>query len=238
MLIFPKHMKKLCLVLLLICAYPAFAQKMLKGIVSDENGTALPGASVFLANTTIGTTADARGGFELSVPQGKYELVISSIGFETYSLEFNASMVVNNFEIKLKPKVKELETVIVTPFEKDGWEKWGSFFTENFLGSPYIANGCSIKNYKTIRFRHFKNPDELVAYAIEPLIIENKNLGYRIRYQMETFSYDFTTHYLVFEGYPFFEEMPGSERQHRKWEERRAEVYEGSIMHFMRALYP
>src|SRR5206468_7526403 len=69
------------------------------------------------------------------------------------------------------------------------------------------------------------------------LIIENKALGYNIRYQLESFSYNFNTHLFFYQGYPFFQQMNGSFSKQKKWEKRRKEVYYGSLMHFMRSVY-
>jgi hypothetical protein len=88
-----------------------------------------------------------------------------------------------------------------------------------------------------VRFRHSKKNEELSAYASEPLIIENKALGYIIHYQLEKFSYSFKTHFLFYEGYPFFENMKGNPSRKSKWEKRRDEIYYGSMLHFMRSVY-
>ncbi len=83
----------------------------------------------------------------------------------------------------MKPKMEELQTVVVEPYEKDGWETWGKFFIENFIGTSQNARSCTIKNYKTLRFRHSKKRNQLTVTADDPLIIENKALGYSIQYQ-------------------------------------------------------
>lgn len=230
-------MKKSLFILLLFCTITSLAQKVLKGKVVDENEAAIPGASVFLANTSVGTTANSNGEFELSIPQGRYDLIVSSIGFETYNVTITANALQDFMTIKLNPKVKELEAVVLEPVEKDGWEKWGKFFIENFIGTSDFAKHCTIVNYKVIKFRNSKKNNELTAFATEPLIIENRSLGYTIRYQLETFSYNFKMNYLAYEGYPFFEPMEGNYRKQKIWKSNRADAYYGSMMHFMRSLY-
>ena len=216
----------------------AFSQKNLKGVVLDAaKNTPVPGASVFLSNTSVGTVTNAQGVFELTIPAGRFDLIVSSIGYETgnqplVSAEINAALT-----IKLQPKIKELETVVVAPFEPDGWAKWGLFFTENFIGTSAEAKGCVLKNKEVLKFRHSKKDGELTAVAFEPLVIQNKALGYTVRYQLETFSYNFTTGYLLFEGYPFFEPMQGSAARQKRWAAKRKEAYEGSVLHFMRSVY-
>lgn len=231
-------MKQIFLCWALILALTTQAQTVLKGVVIDaEKAKAVPGASVFLNNTSVGTSADAEGKFELTIPAGKYELIVSSIGYETFNQTVVSSELQNFITIKLKLKAPELETVVIEPYEKDGWEKWGKFFLDNFIGTSAYAQDCKIKNTDVLRFRNSKKENTLTATALEPLIIENKALGYTIKYQLESFGYDFKTRYLSYTGYPFFEPMKGGEGRQKRWEKKRKESYYGSMMHFMRSLY-
>ena len=73
------------------------------GRVADEQGKALPGATVVVkGNTGLGTGTDTDGRFSLTVPTGNETLVISSIGYVTQELalggktELNVRMVVDN----------------------------------------------------------------------------------------------------------------------------------------------
>jgi len=231
-------LKKICFILLAQVAFIAQAQKTIKGVVkAAENGQAISGASVFLNNTSSGTVTNNKGEFTLSIPSGKFDLVISSIGYQTYLRNFHSNDVADFITVLLSPEVKELETVVVEPFEKDGWEKWGKFFTENFIGNSSMADECKIKNWKTIKFRHSKKRGELTAHAFEPLIIENRYLGYTVQYLLEKFSYNFKTKMITYIGYPLFIPMKGSNAREKRWEKRREELYFGSLMHFMRSVY-
>lgn len=231
-------MRKLFLLLFLSSALGAQCQKLLKGVVLDaEKNKPVPSASIFLNNTSIGITADAEGRFELYVPSGRYDLIVSSIGFETFNQTIVSSQLQDFFTIKLKIKAPDLQTVVIEPYEKNGWEKWGKLFLDDFIGTSDFAYDCRIKNKEVIKFRNSKKTGVLSAYASEPLLIENKGLGYVIHYQLESFSYNFKTRYLLYTGYPFFEEMKGGAGKEKKWKKRREEVYYGSMLHFMRSLY-
>lgn len=222
----------------LLLSFVANSQKLIKGIVIDaEKNTPLLNVSVFLNTTAIGTITNAQGGFSFSIPNGKYELVVSAIGYETHTQVINATDSHNFLTIKLKIKVQVMEGVVVEPYEKDGWEKWGKFFLESFIGTSAMARDCQIKNTEIIKFRRSKASNELFAIAHEPLIIENKALGYTIRYQLETFQYSFGTNYLLYAGYPFFQPMKGNAGRQRRWERNRNEAFVGSMMHFMRTIY-
>ena len=230
-------MIRYCLLLLhLALPLAVLGQLQLKGVVLGEENKPLAKASIFLNHTSIGTTSNDGGHFELSIPAGKFELIVSSVGYETFSQSISGSSP-SFITINLKPKIPVLETVIIEPFEKNGWKKWGSFFLENFIGTSAYAKDCKLKNPEVLRFRHSKKNNELTAIALEPLIIENKALGYTVQYQMETFTYNFKTRYLIYTGYPFFRPMSGGKAKQKKWKRNSEEVYYGSMMHFMRSVY-
>lgn len=231
-------MKQLFLPTLVFLSLAVQGQKVLKGVVVDEEkNKPLQNVSVFLNTTSIGTTTSEQGTFILSIPGGLYELIISSVGFETHNQIINSNELPEFLTVRLKIKSKLLQTVTVEPYEPNGWEKWGQFFLESFIGISTNAQDCRIKNTEVVHFRHSKANGELTAIADKPLIIENKALGYTIMYQLESFKYDFKHRYLVYTGYPFFLPMNGSDAKRKRWESRRKDIYYGSLMHFMRSVY-
>lgn len=227
-----------CLLTFLTVCFHCYAQQVLKGVVVDEKNQPVVNASIFLNNTSVGTKADSEGKFQLTIPNGRYELIISAVGHQTKNIPVVSTH--NSFDfltIRLDLKTDELETVVIEPYEKDGWKKWGQWFIENFIGTSEYAGNCRIKNPEVLRFRHNKKTNQLKIIAKEPLVIENKSLGYLLTYQLEQFSYDFRTRYLLYTGYPYFQPLEGSDRKQRQWELRRNEVFEGSMLHFMRSLF-
>src|SRR5258706_13083281 len=142
-------MKKIVttLVYLLILSR-AIAQPTIKGrVVTAGNGVPVPGSSVFISNTSKGTTADKNGYFELNdIPSGKHELIISSIGYETNVFSFSSEQLPLQVKVEFQLKVKELQNVIVEPFVEEGWDKWGKTFLDNFIGNTPNADRCTIKN--------------------------------------------------------------------------------------------
>ena len=121
---------------------------------------------------------------------------------------------------------------------KNGWEKYGQFFLDNFIGTSALAKDCKLKNPGTIRFRYNKKENILKAFADEPILLENRALGYTLKYDLKTFEYNYSSGIFYFQGYPLFEEMQTTRKRVReRWENRRAESYEGSLMHFMRSLF-
>jgi len=215
------------------------AQNILKGKVTDmATGKGLVAVSVYITNSTTGTTTDAEGNFNLSgFTTKQFEVVATCIGYESFTSSISASNPNNFIEIKLKQRSAELENVIVQSYEKDGWNKWGKAIMDNLIGQGESAKDCVIKNKEVIRFVYNKNQNLLTAYAFEPLIIENKYLGYNLVYDMQEFICDYKHNKIFFMGSPFFKNMEGGKRKKEIWNNHRQYAYEGSMMHFMRSLY-
>ncbi|RTY89761.1 TonB-dependent receptor [Flavobacterium sp. RSP46] len=79
-------MKKLFILLILMCTKLVFAQESgrIKGIVKDTNGIALSGATVQVNQLKKGTITDKDGNYSVDkVPEGKYTVTISFVGFES-----------------------------------------------------------------------------------------------------------------------------------------------------------
>ena len=216
------------------------SQRTIKGrVVNATTGTAIPSSSVFISNTSKGTISDNAGHFVLNdVSAGKHELIISCIGYETNVFSFSDEQLPLQLKIELTIKVKELQNVTVEPSVEEGWDKWGRAFMDNFVGNTANAKQCRIKNEKAIRFRYYKKTNRLTAYCDEPVLLENRALGYNISYQLENFEVNFSSRSMFYLGYSLFSPIDKEGRsKEQKWEKNREEAYNGSIMHFMRSLY-
>lgn len=212
----------------------------LSGTVVDSAGQKpIAGVSVFLNSTSIGTITHSDGSFVLGpIPRGKYQLVISAIGYATFVTDISGNQPMPALAVVLHPKATELAAFTVEPYLKDGWQQYGKIFLDNFIGRGENAGSCRIKNKDAVRFHYSHKNSQLTVTATEPLIIENDALGYTIEYRLVEFSCNFSTNIVMYFGYPFFREMTTSRegRRHR-WEEHRQAAYSGSMMHFMRCLY-
>lgn len=229
----------LTLFLLLVCS-SLHAQTVLRGrVLGADKKEGLAAVNVYLANSSIGTVTDEKGNFIIrNFPAGRYDLVISCIGYTTQVITILSSQLPPSLTVTLQPKVEELQEVVVEPYEKNGWEKWGSFFMENFIGTHAFAMDCKFKNRDAVKFRFSKKKNTLRAVSTEQLVIENRALGYILRYDLVNFEYNFGTRILLYQGYPLFEEMETKRNGlQKRWVRNREEVYYGSVMHFMRSLY-
>jgi len=217
-------------------------QYVVTGRVTDAVTKApLQAASVFAQNTTLGTVTDAQGNFRLTLPNGGYDLIVTFTGFETAVKRITTlDAANNNIVFELKQKEKELQDVVVRSSNEvqDGWEKYGDFFTDNFIGKTANGKSCTIKNKEVLHFYFYKKSNRLKITADAPLEIANPALGYNIKYTIDSFSYNYNTQISMYSGFPLFTEMqPENDAQRAAWTEKRAQAYKGSILHFMRSLY-
>lgn len=106
--------KNLLLVCLLFMTFStAIAQnRTISGKVTATNdGLPLPGVSVSVKGTNIGTQTDANGNFQLSAPNSATTLVFRYIGFESQE-----AAITDNLSIGLKESSSQLSEVVVTGY--------------------------------------------------------------------------------------------------------------------------
>jgi iron complex outermembrane receptor protein len=85
-------------------------EKEVKGIVKDNDGQPLAGASIIVKGTTNGTTTDFDGNFAIQVPDGINILVISYIGFSTLEVDVSEK---NTVEVQLVAAAAQLDDVVI-----------------------------------------------------------------------------------------------------------------------------
>ncbi|RFZ91761.1 carboxypeptidase-like regulatory domain-containing protein [Mucilaginibacter conchicola] len=225
--------------LFLLMLFPGwcFAQININGKVSDGvTQKPVADASVFLSNATVGDKSNAEGLFKLQqVRPGKYELVVTVVGYETYRQ--NVAVENKNIELQnimLVPKTTQLKEVTIMP-NKD-WEMYYAMFKREFLGESEVAKQCKILNPDVVDLEYDKKARQLTASSADFIEVENKVLGYKVKYLLNKFIKDNKTGWTYFEGSTLYEPMTGSDRQQRKWLKKRREVFDGSNMHFLRAV--
>lgn len=85
----------------------------LSGYIRDaSNGESLPGATVSVASTKMGMTANAYGFYSLSMPSGTYEIKVSYLGYVSKSITVNLDAS-KKVDIELDPKKVEQKEVII-----------------------------------------------------------------------------------------------------------------------------
>lgn len=69
---------------------------ILKGKVTDKEGNELPGASILVEGTTVGTVTDINGNYSLRfVPKSNQALIFSFVGFKTKKIAYDGKPILN-----------------------------------------------------------------------------------------------------------------------------------------------
>ncbi len=108
----------ICLATILLVTWGVFpgavqAQMTVEGVVTDaSNGEPIPGANVQVRNTTLGTTTDLQGRYELDVPEGRRTLLFSFVGYQQREVQLEPGQTVLNVE--LGRDVMGMDEVVVT----------------------------------------------------------------------------------------------------------------------------
>ncbi|HEX8608453.1 MAG TPA: carboxypeptidase-like regulatory domain-containing protein [Pedobacter sp.] len=206
------------------------------GVVKDRQGASLPGANILLSGYQIGTVADSAGRFVIrGLTPGNYNLLIEMIGYTPLTQNVIITKKAKEVEIILEENVKQLTEVVVRPdpFRSE----YLATFKENFIGTSLNARKCVILNPEVIRFDYDKDQRILKASSDELLIIENRALGYTVKYLLSYFEKDYETNVVHFYGYPYFEELEKKESKIKRYARLRRSAYIGSPQHFFSALY-
>ena len=94
----------------------SFAQLTITGAVTDERGEPLPGASVGVVSTTIGTTADADGQFALVLPQPTAETLLEArfVGYQSAQRTIRPDDGSTTVVFQLAVDALQLDEIVVT----------------------------------------------------------------------------------------------------------------------------
>lgn len=222
--------------ILILQAFFSQAQISLSGSVVDASTQKpLDGASVFLGNTSIGSTSNTKGDFTLSrISPGQYDLIVSMVGYETYVQTISSQKLPAKISIRLQPKTMMMPVVSV--MSKAERERLLSMFIRDFVGNTTEASRCKILNTDEIFLEFDKKQNQLNAFTEDFLVIENKPLGYRLKFLIKQFSTNYNSHIIYYEGQALFEEMKGNSSAKKRWKKSRRETYFGSPMQFLRGL--
>jgi hypothetical protein len=230
-------MRKLLHLLLFIVPNICLAQVTITGkVITSNDKKPVANASVFLNNAIVGDKTTDDGAFTLrNVKPGQYTLIVTIVGYETYSLSLMAGTKdVALPEISLTSKTIMLQEVSIKP-DPNRLRNYNDF-KRLFLGTSANAQLCKILNPDVVYVDFDTKTGILSASSGDDFIeVENKALGYLIKYKLTKFSYE-PKGVFYYEGISVFEELKGGRAQKRKWEKQRTIAYLGSPMHFLRSV--
>ncbi|OZC03788.1 carboxypeptidase-like regulatory domain-containing protein [Rubricoccus marinus] len=228
-------MRALVIVLLLLASGALAQPATVNGIVRDASGFPLPGANVYLSGTARGAASDADGKYSIEdVPPGAYRIVASMLGYQAAVREIRLAGGARIYvTLELEPSAVEMGTARVEAERDRRWERRLAQFARVLLGESANADSTRILNPEVLSFR--SSWGTLTATAAAPLLIENRALGYRLRYDLHEF--EASSGRVRYHGDEVFEPLaPGDSAEARRWAAARKRAYLGSQAHLFRAL--
>ncbi|SFN14657.1 CarboxypepD_reg-like domain-containing protein [Paenimyroides ummariense] len=222
----------------LICCFLSVftnAQTIKGVVVSADTGKPVEAASVFLDNTTIATETDAKGNFQINIPaNNKNQLVVSAFAYEYFLVSDPGST--TDLKIRLKPEETVLQELVI---DKNVFTRKQMLkaFKHFFIGNTKNAKRTKIVNENDLYFYFDTKTNQLSAHSDKPIVINNENLGYTIKFHLESFQVQFNYQTLDpknymnsnYFGYSLFSE---NEKSNKKIVANRNETYNNSSAAF------
>ncbi|MEO3405212.1 von Willebrand factor type A domain-containing protein [Mucilaginibacter sp. CAU 1740] len=110
-------MRRIFVIILMFAGLTGFKPltvRHISGVVYDsKDSLALPGVTVMLTGTGIGTQTDAKGHYSIDLPEGKSTLTFSFIGFVSQTIKPDKS---NKLNVYLAASAQSLSEVVVTSY--------------------------------------------------------------------------------------------------------------------------
>jgi hypothetical protein len=232
-------MKKIFLLCSLISINIVAYNQVISGrILDNETKNPVFSAAVYFNGTSVGTLTDADGDFKLNILKfSTMPLSISAIGYYSLSLPKYSTSEPNI--IYLKPRIIELDEVVVNDKSHARERKYNlAVFRDVFLGTTENSFKTKITNESDIRFTYSPDKDTLKAFAIKPVLIDNKALGYKITYYLDKFEFNVRDSIFLIDGEIIFSEYPmAGYSEMNSFTKKRKSAFLGSRMYFFRSLY-
>ena len=89
------------------------SKKLVSGVVKDKTGAPIPGVTVMIPNTSVGTITDMDGRYSMDVPSGTAALEVMSMGYTTVTITLGKASV---YDVVLEEDTLALEEVVVVGY--------------------------------------------------------------------------------------------------------------------------
>jgi len=231
-----KHLLGTVMLLLFCINLPAQKLYSITGVVQDKKGETLPGAGIYLSGYTTATVTNNDGQFNLAkLKPGSYEVVVQMMGYLPYGKSVVIADQSVDIKIILQENTVQLREVVITA--DPNRPKNLQLFKEFFIGRTPNSEKCKILNPDVLYIKYDGDHQILSVTSNEFLVVENKALGYRLKYMLNLFEYNYNTRIVYFSGLPVFEDLKGSGNKRTTWLKNREIAYAGSPQHFFQSLY-
>ena len=117
---------------------PAIVSRTVKGVVTDENGNPIVGATVVLKGSTIGAATNLNGEYTIDIQQNNATLVFSLIGYNRVEVALSDSQTLAN--VTLKAEAIAMDDIVVVGYgvqnKRDVTTSIASIKSEDFANMP------------------------------------------------------------------------------------------------------
>ena len=217
--------------------YTIYGQRTVSGrVVEAGSNDPISGASVFIANTSMGDITDSTGRYQLKIPAGgSYNLTVSYVGYQPVFKDIEPGTTAIELDVFMKPH--ELEEVTVSSKVKFR-RKDINLFWNTILGKSPSKRTIYAANPESVYYYYNTQTGILTVTCREPLFIINNETGYQIQYVQDRFTHNYKTDISSWSGKHMFTELiPESDRQKAVWDQNRKKVYRVSMSNFIKSLY-
>ena len=173
-------MNKILVVTLLFLSIAALGQSQkstISGRIHSDDGKPLPWATVLLKDTSYGVQTDENGYYKLQhVPNGRYNIIVSYIGFGSLSKKITIKDGTQDISIDftLSENTENLDEIIV-----NGKTNETKLETKGFAVTAVKTKEASLRNIQT---------NELLNTTVGVKIRQNGGLGSDVRYSLNGLS--------------------------------------------------
>ncbi|SDM33156.1 TonB-dependent receptor [Kriegella aquimaris] len=173
-------MNKILVVTLLFLSIAALGQSQkstISGRIHSDDGKPLPWATVLLKDTSYGVQTDENGYYKLQhVPNGRYNIIVSYIGFGSLSKKITIKDGTQDIRIDftLSENTENLDEIIV-----NGKTNETKLETKGFAVTAVKTKEASLRNIQT---------NELLNTTVGVKIRQNGGLGSDVRYSLNGLS--------------------------------------------------
>lgn len=171
-------------ILVIVLFLPLFGNaQIIRGkIVDRETRKPVESADVFIDQTSVGTSTNASGSFELDTKGLQQQVIVNAFGYKgrVFSVkDFNSPLTID-----LENEAEELQEVVIDAslFSRKELLKTFRYF---FLGNSVNGKQAVIENEDDLVLYYDREKSELICESPKPIRIHNRKLGYHVLFYLK-----------------------------------------------------
>ena len=148
--------------------------------MTDEKGEVLPGVTILVSGTSVGTVTDEQGTFRLELPEGKTYLTFNFIGMKMQGVVVKAG---TQIQVKMEVDQQKLDEVVVTGYntvKKTSMVGAVATVSGNELKKDTIVSADDIVRFNRYMADALKYPEKDVKNGNEGIILVSFELNKKL----------------------------------------------------------